>query len=203
MKVMHQTLLSSLLASPGRDTQLLLLGCGEDDSYRSHDLSTYCVDFAQVIDKITRQEDTATRARPPLAVKGAAAAVQDAAKVKYISADLRDSVSSLISTLTRHGFEASRPTIIVLESVLGYLPADKAELLINGLQLTIPCAFVIMYDVICPLSSSSGSTRDENGFVSMFLQRFRKHNAPLLSIRASTLDSCLFFRCLLPTCGML
>ena len=112
--------------------QLLVLGCGHDDTYTVTHSSAkiYYVDLPEII---------------PIC--------SSAGNVHKICCDLNKPLC-LFPLLSVHSFDFATPTIVILECVLGYLDPAANQTLLVELQRRISKCSIVLYDPIASHTSS-------------------------------------------------
>lgn len=140
-----------VIASGFDNYQLLILGCGHDESYslRHSSASIYYVDLPEII--------------PTCSSVGS---------IHKICCDLNKPLS-LFPLLSAQHFDNSKPTIVLLECVQGYLEPSASQTLFVELQYRILNCSVVLYDPIVSPTSS---------YTSSLLTHFSVHNATLRSV---------------------
>lgn len=152
--------------------QVLDLGCGLDPSYPFlSNYNAYCVDLLSTVES------------------SAAFQCRSAdSNLHFLPFDLCD-CSGLIKSIEALGFHCNLPTLVLMECVSCYLPAESVNTLLKLLSSSLLLAVFIAYD---PFSGTAG-----NGFISESLLKFQRRGAPLLSVVSSPVEVMTRLR----TCG--
>ena len=152
--------------------QLLILGCGLDESFDMYSAATiYCVDFEQIIEERKASSHNVGN---------------DHDHIHFVASDIRD-VESLLIDLKRSSFDVSVPTLIICECVLCYIDLPSRTHLLSELSRQLHHPIALIYDPI--VSSSSSISSHMNGYAIEMKAKFEERQAPLLSSLYSISDT--------------
>ena len=146
--------------------QLLILGCGLDESYDAYSATIYCVDFEAIIEERTISHNIGS--------------ARD--HIHFVASDIRD-VERLLIDLRRSSFDVSLPTLILCECVLCYMDLPSRIHLLYELSRQLYHPIALTYD---PILSSSNHM---NGYATEMKAKFEERQAPLLSSMHSITDT--------------
>lgn len=146
--------------------QLLILGCGLDESYDVYSATIYCVDFEAIIaERMASHNIGSSRDH-----------------LHFVTSDIRD-VECLLIDLRKSSFDVSLPTLIICECVLCYMDLPSRTHLLNELSRQLYHPIALTYD---PILSSSNHM---NGYATEIKAKFEERQAPLLSSMHSITDT--------------
>lgn len=159
------------LFGASKTLQMLILGCGYDESYyryvTMYDISIFEVDIPLVIQNKKSKIDLKSR------------------NIHSIGCDITN-IKELIPHLSVNGFNFSSPTLVLAECVFSYnIPSSISDVL-NSLKCLIVNIFVVYFDPILDKASE--------GFDSFMLSRFSSRGAPLQHYFPSKRDHYVFLR---------
>ena len=156
--------------------QILVLGAGFDTAFNSGSAPVFLVDYPEVIqERMSRNIDVG------------------ASSVTLVGGDLCQP-EALFAALLDHGLKVHSPTLVLLESVLAYLPPPSARTLLQMLATRLTHAAGVLYDPVLPTERACPLHRCSNALRETFAAR----HVPLLSVQPSCLSLCKFLR----DCGM-
>ncbi|KAJ1462550.1 S-adenosyl-L-methionine-dependent methyltransferase [Pelagophyceae sp. CCMP2097] len=148
-----------------RDAQIIVLGAGFDSLYwrlAQPNVGFFEVDSPAVVDEKRR----IISMRPALKVE---------ANYHLIACDLRDA-AAVANALASAGCDSARPTLVLAECVLAYLPPDDGDALVRWAASAFQTGAFVAYDVLAP----------EDRFSRVMRDNFRARGWPLLGATRQT-----------------
>lgn len=153
-QAMHAIFVKLLTSIPSSftDIQVLILGGGYDISYefyndQSRQLHYYVIDFPEIIER--RMMYHVQRSQ------------YSNKQFHYIGGDLLD-FNHILQQLDDNKIDHSRPTIVLVECVLSYLPIKKVEEIISSIASKFSNCAMLLFD---PLMGSDPAKNDDTSLV--------------------------------------